>query len=97
MRLIPRPSLDVATGARVNGLSSSSPKHLYMDNSAEVLHAIQLLETAVSKATVSLQDGAAQGHESGVQLLQAEVRRLERELEHYRRVYAAELAGHLRC
>ena len=68
-----------------------------MDNSADVLHAIQLLETAVSKAAVSLQDVAARGHESELQLVKAEMRRLQRELEHYRRIHAAHVAAHVRC
>jgi hypothetical protein len=69
--------------------------NLYSDNSAEVLDAIHLLEAAVLKATENVDRASAMG-DGQVAMLQAELDRLDRELQHYRRVYAAEIAQHLR-
>jgi hypothetical protein len=67
-----------------------------MDNSAEVLQAIQLLEAAVDKATLTVRRAEAVGRVPHLALLEAEVDRLRRELHHYRRLYAAQVAQHLR-
>jgi hypothetical protein len=71
--------------------------HLYIDNSAELLDAIHLLEAALCKAEQGTQGAAARRGAVSVQILETESNRLRRELAHYRRLYAAEVAGHLRC
>jgi hypothetical protein len=71
--------------------------HLYIDNSAELLEAIHLLEAAACKVEQAALRPPPGGGLADVHMLEAEATRLRRELAHYRRLFAAEVAAHLRC
>jgi hypothetical protein len=68
---------------------------LYIDNASQLLDSIHLLEAATAKAALSVAAAAADG-EVAVAMLSAEHDRLRRELQHHRRMYAAQVAEHLR-
>jgi hypothetical protein len=71
--------------------------HRSIDDSAELLDAIHKLDAGARKAEQAAQAAAARGGALMVEMLETEAHRLRRELAHFRRLYAAAVAQHLRC